>query len=96
MAHHARVIIHLRQAAWVKMGISSQALAINLSISLLYWGLGYTDNNSRPYFDTFTHAEWCLKQHQVPQKSEGYLQENALVNVAEYCPLATSADGIML
>lgn len=90
------LLLTFGQTAWVKIGTSSQALAINLGISLPYWGLGYTDNNSGPYFDTFIHAEWHLMQHQVPLKSEGYFQRNALVNVEEYCPLATSVDEIVL
>lgn len=84
------------QTAWVKIGILSQALPINLAITLLYWGLGYMENNSGPYSDTFIHAEWHLMQHQVLLKSEGYIQRNALVNVVEYYPLATSADEIVL
>lgn len=52
--------------------------------------------NSEPYFDTFIHAELHLMQHQVPLKSEGYFQRNTLVNVVEYCPLATSVDEIVL
>lgn len=53
------------------------------------------DNNFGPYFETFIHAEWHLMQHQVPLKS-GYFQRNALVDVVEYWPLATSVDEIVL
>jgi len=34
-------------------------------------------------------------QHQVPLKSEEYFRRNALVNLVEYCPLATSVDEIV-
>lgn len=76
--------------------MSSQSLAINLGISLLYWSVGYTDSNSGPYFDTFIHAEWHLMQLEVPLKSEGYFQKEALVIVVEYYPLTTSVDEIVV
>lgn len=35
-------------------------------------------------------------QHEVPLKSEGYFQREALVSVVEYRPLAISVDEIVV